>query len=286
MKLIKRQLLLVCMAILAGVPATGFAQGKTITVTGSGKATVRPDTVLIYGTIAGTAKSADEALVKFQQAKRRLLEAVAKSELEGLTAAGNGVAIQTSNGPVGQNPAVIAAEAFGNNQPKPADARYIVKEQIALKLTGIDQAKDEDVFENVLTLVGIAEDHGAQLSNNSNNARMMMMFGNRMETEVAIAIFQVSDPSTLHQKAYEAAVAAGAKRVKIIAGITKTTVGSLVSIEEISVGGVKADKDPTSMMQAVYGIDVEEQNGPEYSAKELGEIECEVILKLTFEITK
>lgn len=277
--------LLVCLsvAVFAIAPTACFGQGKTITVTGVGKASMRPDTALIYGTLSGTAKSADEALTKFQQAKRRLVEAVAKSKIESISVAGNGIAIQTAAAPTLQNGAVVAADAFGNAQPKPADARYVVKERMTLKLTGISQTADDKVFENILAVIGIAEDHGATMSTDP-NAMMMMMFGARVQSEIPIATFLISDPTALQQKSYEAAVAAGAKRVKALTAITKKNVGDLIAIEEVSVGDVKGQNGPASMMGAIYGIEMQKSKDPDYSAKELGEIECEVVLKLTFAI--
>ena len=104
-----------------------------ITVSEIGAVEAMPDTIELTATIEGNAELAGDAVKKYRDSKRRVVEALNGLKITGMTVAGSGLSVNSGT-PV--NP-LAAFQAGQANQPKVGD-KVAVQERVTVTLSGID----------------------------------------------------------------------------------------------------------------------------------------------------
>jgi uncharacterized protein YggE len=98
-----------------------------ITVSEIGVVEAMPDTVELTATVEGNAELADDAVKKYRDNKRRVIESLGGLKIPGMTVTGSGLAV---NSGTPTNP-MAAFQAGQANQPKLAD-KVAVQERLTV----------------------------------------------------------------------------------------------------------------------------------------------------------
>lgn len=193
----------------------------SITVTGEGEISVRPDAVYITLGVESAGKDAGEALTENNTAMQRLMDTLERNDIEKKN-------IQTSNFNI--------SPRYDNSRPPRGEAAqqpkivgYSVSNRVRVKSTKIDQLGsllDALVREGANSMYGIE--------------------------------FGVSDPKAAKDKAARAAVADAKRKAELLAEAAGVRLGSPIKISEASHDGPRPMMMEARMMMADSSVPVSE----------------------------
>ena len=151
-------------------------EGDRITVTASGTASLKPDVAEVRASVSGSAAMAVDALRKFQDNRRRAIEAIKKLKLESLTVEGGGVSMSSANAN-GNRMAMV----FGGNQNAGTPGHVTLTEKLVLRLSSIDRLKEGEPAKAVAALIDAAKDAGLTIGGSGLQSDLVRFRSTKLE---------------------------------------------------------------------------------------------------------
>ncbi len=256
----------------------GAQASDGIAVFGTGEITAKPNMVEIDLHVSGKAELTGDALVKYRDAKKRLLEALDKLQLKGLST--DELALSISAGS-----SVDQQQRMMNGMPPVATKTQIdVMSLLRVRLKDVRELPAEELIKTVGKLLDAAQDSGVSIGPTPAELQMQMRFGN-YNTNTAPVRFVVTDLSQIREKAYEMAVADARNRASRLAKLNQVKLGSALSVNEVLVAG-----DQRNANQVVYNNNMPQtrptvdDDEPRVSSTNLSAIPVQVKLLVRFAI--
>lgn len=181
-----------------------------VTVTASGEVTAKPTAVEIDVTVAESDARAGDALIKYGDAKKRLIDACGELKLAALAIEERAVEVTAEPGQAPFGAAVIAvpqgfgAAAVPGQLPKGPEIR--VARTIRLTLKGIRDKPEAEVLATISTIIDAVRDAGGVVGPPTDGAVTAAAFY-AGGADKAVCRFVLDDALELRKKAIEAALA-------------------------------------------------------------------------------
>jgi uncharacterized protein YggE len=211
-----RAVILSLALILVGLAVAGAADDvDRITVTASGTASVKPDVAEVHASVSGSAAMAADALRKFQDNRRRAIEAIKKLKLENLTIDGGGVSMSSA----AQN-ANRMAMVFGGNQNAGTPGHVTVTEKLVLRLSSIDRLKEGEPAKAVTTVIDAAKDAGLTIG------------GSGLQSE--LVRFRSTKLEETRKAAVESAMQSARRKAETLANLSKAHITRILASREVA----------------------------------------------------
>ncbi len=148
--------------------------GDGISVYGTGEVAARPNVVEIDLHVSGKAELTGDALVKYRDAKKRVLEALDKLKIKNMTADEHGLSITVGN-------AVEQQQRFNNGMPQtPGKPQVDVSTTVRAKLSDVREIPSEELIKTVGKLMDVAQDSGVNVGPNPADVMRSMRYGQPM----------------------------------------------------------------------------------------------------------
>ncbi len=244
----------VCCVVICGLvcisgspPAVGQVMpgvgSEGISVHGTGEASERPNVVEIDLTVSGKAELTGDALVKYRDAKKRVLEALEKLKLAKMSVDERGLSISVGNSAEQQ-------QRFNNGMPQtPGKPQVEVSSTLRIKLIDVRDVPPEDLIKTVGRLMDVAQDSGVNVGPSAAEVMRAMRYG-QMPNNNAPVRFVLTDLAALREKAYEKAVSDARARAERLAKLHHLKLGQALSIQEVLVSG---DQSSSPMVRDYSG---------------------------------
>jgi uncharacterized protein YggE len=250
---------------------------------GIGEASAQPDRVMMVTTVSGHAPLAGDALVKYRDAKRRATEAIEALEIDGLAIEGQGLALhsaydqQTIN--MLQQRMWNGGDAGGEIDTRP---QIIVKEQLKITITGIDQLDEAALLELLIKLIETSQDAGLSVGGADTMTMINRGWGNQ---PMSLFAFEVSEPEKAHAEARAAAIEAAKSRARQMAEQAGVTLGPILSVDEYPVNTSQHHyQNPMQSFLMAGVIQMDGQSLGPAPTDELGPTPVKVQVNLSFGI--
>jgi uncharacterized protein len=262
-------------AQVASGPSLGPGEG--ITVSGTGSVAARPNLVEVDLQVSGKAELTTDALVKYRDAKKRVLEVLAKLSIENMSISERAVSITVGNSTEQQ-------QRMMNGMAQTAGKPEVnVSSTVRLTLKNVRQSEPEELIKTIGRLLDVAQDAGVNVGPTPAEVMMAYRYGRQPENAAPVR-FVLDDLVELREKAYEAAAADAQTRAVRLAKLHKTTLGPALSVQELAVGG---DAPTTTVVNAyIYQQNSQpatvENEGPRIVSSSLAEIPVQVKLVVRF----
>jgi uncharacterized protein YggE len=285
-----RVLCLVVM-LVAGSPAgsavaqlpflPNMAASDGISVFGTGEIAARPNCVEIDLPVSGKAELTGDALVKYRDAKKRLVDALEKLGLKDLSTEERGVGI-------GPAASLEQQQRIAGGVPQVAGKPQIeVTSIVRVRLKNVRDVPADELVKTVGRLIDVAQDAGVSVGLSAADIQMRQRYGIYGTTAGTTVRFVVADLAELREKAYERAVADARDRASRLAKLNRVTLGRAVSVQEIQVAG-DADSSNRAIGAVVVGnvqAPVPEASAePRIASTTLADIPVQVKLLVRFAI--
>jgi len=189
-----------------------------ISVTASGKASVRPDIAEVRASVTGTSALAADALKKFRDNRRRAIEAIKKLKFDNLSIDGGGLSMSSANANANR-----MAQMFGGNQNAGTPGHVSVTENLVLRLSSIDRMKEGEPAKAVTTLIDAAKDAGLTLGGGASNG---------MQSE--LVRFRSTKLDDARDAAVQSAMQSARRKADALAALSKAKIVRIVSSREIA----------------------------------------------------
>ena len=200
-----------------------------ISVYGAAELTVRPNVVEVDLHVAGKAELTGDALVKYRDAKKRVLDSLDKLKLKNLSIEEHGLTISAGTMDLQQQQRIINGQ-----QQAPAKPQIEVSSTMQVKLKDVRDIAPEDLIKTVGKLLDVAQDSGISIGPNQADMLRNMRMGLGQGGSSAPVKFVVADAAEIREKVYEQAVADARTRATRLAKLHQVRLGSAVSIQEVS----------------------------------------------------
>jgi len=197
------------------------AEEKRLSVTGTARLDVRPDTMEVFANVTGSAELNKDALKKFRTNRKRGMDAIAKLKIEGLEIKGAGVSV-VSNAAVQQ-----FQQRFGNMQQTTTN-HTTFSETLSFNIPGIDHLTDEQVQDLASKILDAAKDAGLSLGqpNDSNP----YYYNNSYKPQ--IVFFRLAHADSVRQKALDLAAKDARTKAEQMAKRLNLTLGKAVAVRD------------------------------------------------------
>jgi uncharacterized protein YggE len=259
-----------------------MAASDGISVYGTGELAIRPNWVEIDMTVSGKAELTGDALVKYRDAKKRLVESLEKLGLAELSTLERGVSISSSN-TMAQQQRII------NGMPQtPGKPQIEVSSKLLARLKNIRETPPDELIKTVGKLIDVAQDAGAGIGLSPSEIQIRQRYGMYDYSGTTVQ-FVVADLAELREQVYERAVADARSRASRLAKLNQVKLGPALSVQEVQVAGDdNASAKPVNpyLPYAVNltGTSPEVSEGPRISSSALAEIPVQVKLLVRFAI--
>ena len=262
--------------------APAVEAGDGISVFGTGEVAARPNWVEIDLNVTGKAELTGDALVKYRDAKKRLIEALDKLGLKDLSTQERGVSISAGNSIEQQQ------RAMQGGQPVAGKPQIEVSSSVRVQLKNVRDISAEELIKTVGKLIDVAQDAGVNVGLTQAEMLMRQRYG-MLGGQTTTVRFVVADLAGLREKAYELAVADAAGRASRLAKLNRVKLGPAVSVQEIRVAGDEqtAPQTPVSPYYPFLNTQVaspEASQEPRISSPTLSDVPVQVKLLVRFAI--
>jgi uncharacterized protein YggE len=187
--------------------------------------------------VSGKAELTGDALVKYRDAKKRLVDALDKLGLKDLSTQERGVSISAGNSIEQQQRALQGGQIVGG---KP---QIEVSSSVRVQLKNVRDIPAEELVKTVGKLIDVAQDAGVSVGLTQAEMVMRQRYG-MLGGQTTTVRFIVADLADLREKAYEQAVADAAGRAARLARLNRVKLGPAVSVQEIRVAGDEPTAQP------------------------------------------
>ena len=272
-----------CIAVLAGsmvLSSMAFAD-EGIIVRGSGSASARPTEIEMSATLTGEAELAADARVKFRDAKRRAMAAMAGLKDPELSVIPGGISVGTG---VGANAQMMIMRGMAVPST-PQNVRLTEISRIIVSHT--DKLEPDEMFDKLLKILDVAKDSGYQIGPPpAKNYYEVQIRAQEGSEGIATVSFKLPDSAALREKAYKAAIDDAKSKAAQLAELSGAKLGRIISVREDGAG--KSDAEPESLIVSIYGgrANKEANEDKAISSSTSGELTLSVGLTVQFEIAK
>lgn len=255
-----------------------MAGSDGISVYGTGELSARPNLVEIDLHVAGKAELTGDALVKYRDAKKRVLEALEKLKLKGLSTDELSLTISAGS-------SVDQQQRMMNGMPQPPGKTQIeVSCTLRVRLKDVREQVPEELIKTVGKLLDVAQDSGVTIGPSPAEVMRNMRYGNYTSNSAPVR-FVVSDLAALREKAYEQAIADARSRATRLAKLSQVKLGGALAVQEIQVAGDQQVANPMANQQGGQPTVVnEEEDEPRITSTALSGIPVQVKLLVRFAI--
>ncbi len=254
-----------------------------IVVHGSGTATGRPTQVEMSANLSADAELAADAVVKFRDAKKRAVAAIAAVKNPDLSITPGGVSVGTG---MDANAQMMAMRGMAVNN---TTQKVRLSESNRIVLAHTDKLEPDELLEKLLKVIDVAKDAGFQIGPApATNYYEMQIRAQEGEEASATVSFRMPDSSALREKAYKAAIDDAKAKAQKLAELSGGKLGRVLSIREEAPS--KSDKDDSAamMMMNIYGMLANKGNSEDkvLSGTTSGDLTLRVNLTVRFELEK
>lgn len=251
--------------------SAGAEEAQTITVTVLGEAQAMPDTLHISGKISENSEKMKDAVTAFRDTHRRTLASIAALKIEGLAVATKNLSISVAGDPQVANQ--FGIEHVG--EPKQPGS-LTISQEVSLTLGGLDQLDEPAVIDLVVKLMEGAKEAGIEQAAIDQAAWMRMQYGMGAAASGS-AVFKLSNPASLRQRAMKDAMQKARADALALAELAGAKLGGVVSITDD--GGAM---EGMSQMQMWYGMQAGETEA--FTAHTYEPIKATRPLSVTFKL--
>jgi len=254
----------------------GAHQSDGITVFGTAESRAKPNLVEIDLRNSATAELTDDAIVKYNDNKRRVLEAFKALEMDNLEIEEHDLSLTPGD-------SQEMMQAMMRGMPAPANTRMKVSisSLLRLRLTNIEDVPADELMKTIGRILDVAQDSGASVGPTAQEVQMAYRYG-RYDAQSTMVKFVLRDFAELREGVYERAVADARARAARLARLHGVTLGNAVAVQEVQVTG---DNPTTHTNQ--YGVVVPSpttSDEPQISSDRLADIPFQVKLLVRFAI--
>jgi uncharacterized protein YggE len=259
------------------VPGQDADRGVGITVNGTGEVHAKPNLVEIDLRTTGAAELSGDAMVKYRDSKRRMLQAFGALKLDQLKIIEKGMSL------TGGVNADQMQQAMMRGMQLPDKAQLQVSRTLRLTLGGVQDTPEEELMETLGRIFDVAKDSGITIAPSPEAASIAARYGRQISG--AAPSFVLEGIGELREQAYQKAVADARARAGRLAKLTGVRVGPVLAVHELSVSG----DDATPPSQPYYYYAYAESGGQDQPAGRVtsttfGEIPIRVKLQVRFAI--
>jgi uncharacterized protein YggE len=271
---------LTVLATLLPLVSATAAEGRRLSVTGTGTVKARPDVVEIHGIVLGQAELAAEALKKLRDGRRRAAETIAALKIEGLKFTTSGRSIQSPNS--AQQMQMIVA---GQEGETPVATHVMFYESVTLRLEGIDKIDEEKLSETLVKIIDTAKDAALIIGPSTRNTYLQNVYGNDGNAG-SLVTYRLSKPEVIQQKALEQAAKDARAKADRLATLLGVKMGGVHSASESFSAGESQYSSSmyyAQIINAMQGIDLDSTTGNSDAGKDR-EISVSATLQVEYEI--
>lgn len=274
--------ILFALGLLLGISPVASAQYQTaaadsngITVFGTGELQTLPNIVEIDLRAGGSAELTADSIVKYQDTKRRVLEAFEELKLPDLSIEEHGLSLSAGGGDA-------AMQMMMNGMVTNAKTQVEISSMLRLRLNGIREKKAEEVLEIVGKLLDVAQDSGTSLGPSAAEMQMAYRYGRVGASQMVR--FIVTDLEEIREQAYESAVADARRRAERLARLNGVSLGTVLGVQEILVSG--DDSSTYNVYQPWSGVATQPSyaDEPQLASDTFSEVPFRVRLMVRFAI--
>lgn len=279
---------LIGLAVAVATCATASAQtalaaagsgSDGITVFGTGDLSTRPNWVEIDLNLSGKSELTADALVKYRDAKKRVIEALEKLNIKNLSMDERGLTVSAGT-PLEQQQRAM------NGMPQvPTKTQIEVASVLRVRIKDVRDLAPEELIKTVGRLLDTAQDTGVSVGPSAAEVMRNMRYGNYTNNTTAVR-FVVADLAAIREKAYEQAVADARSRAARLAKLNQVKLGAALSVQEVHVAGDQQSQTNTNVQ---YGVvqpmpPAEDVGEPRLTSTNLSGINVQVKLLVRFAI--
>ena len=265
------------LTLVVGLSLPTLAQ-QTITVNSVGEAKVKPDTLVLSGTISETNEKMKDAVTAFNDTRGRALASVKELGVENMDIKTSGLSVSITGGAQG---GPFGGIVPGGEQAAAPGALQI-SQTITLTVTGVDKMEEQAVVDLVVKLLAGVKEAGVEMGSMDAEAMMMMQMG-MGGGGGSSAVFKISDPDAAHKAATKDAVEKARKDAAYLAELAGGKLGKVVGISDggAPAGGDDAATNPYAM---IFGMMAGDGASEPYSTESLDEVLVGRSLIVSFEL--
>jgi uncharacterized protein YggE len=221
-----------------------------ITVAGVGTVKGKATVVEIGSSVAGEGELANDASVKYRDAKKRAVAALEALKNPDLSVESKGFSINQAMDPQAQQRMMQGMGVDPNFK-----AKVEVTEDLKVVLKNADQLAVDKLMETILKVIDTGRDSGLTLGPGSMTYYQMQMAAQNGQSMSMIS-FKIPDPSSLREQAYKLAIDDAKTRAGQLAELSGVKLGHILSVQDQDVPqnnpNVPADTDQ-SLTSTVFG---------------------------------
>ncbi len=263
-------LMAICLA------ASSVRADEGIQVTGTGEALVKPNLFELYLTVSGEAELGADAVVKYQQALARTVEAFEGLKLDNLKLEPRGLAVSASG------MSASAAARLGMEPGQATSPQVLLSRSLRVRVGGIDTLADDDLIKLVSKLIDTSRDMGIAVGAAENSAALEELTGQQgPQPVVQFVADNIEEPrERASRQAFERARA----RASRLAALSGVKLGEVKSVEEVH-DASSVDDAQEAYLAAVYPAATSVRHADKsVSSTKLQPIPVAVTLKVRFAI--
>lgn len=253
-------------------PST-LAEDQTISVVAVGEAEVRPDTIVLNGSISESNEKMKDAVTAFRDTRRRAMASIDAMKIENMTVKASAMSIDLSGGPVAAGPFGDVAEAA------PAGA-LTLSQSVTLTVTGLDKMQENDALELVIKIITGVKEAGIEMGGMSQQDMMMMQMGMGGMGGASPLQFKISNPQAAQKQATRNAMQKARENAQFLAELSGGKLGPVVAISEGPAGDDEQATNPYAMM---FGMMID-QGESEFASTSLDPIKVASGLSVRFRL--
>jgi uncharacterized protein len=259
--------------------ATATGGGDGITVYGTGDLSTRPNWVEIDLNLSGKAELTADALVKYRDAKKRVIEALEKLNVKNLSMDERGLTVSAGT------PLEMQQRAMNGMPQVPTKTQIEVASVLRVRVKDVRDIAPEELVKMVGRLLDTAQDTGVTIGPSAAEVMRNMRYGNYTNNTTAVR-FVVADLADIREKVYEQAVADARSRAARLAKLNQVKLGGALSVQEVHVAG---DQQMPASTNVAYGavppaVLTEDAGEPRLTSTNLSSINVQVKLLVRFAI--
>ncbi|MGC4031974.1 MAG: SIMPL domain-containing protein [Tepidisphaeraceae bacterium] len=265
---------LLAAVLLTGVNAVRADEG--ITVTGTGEAKGKPTSVELNAVVTGEAELTADAIVKFNDAKKKAMNALQGLKMANLTIDVGGVSIAAAIDPSAANRGIGGAV---NTAPQ----KTTVTETLTILLKGIDATKSAEVTENVMKIIDTGRDAGLAIGPKTPTNYYEYQIFAQNPAGASIAQFCLDDATATRDQAFQSAMKDARQRAEKLAELAGVKLGSVISVHE----GTPTNEN-TNLRQMIFEMNtgISHDNVPTAKSGKLEDIAVKAVVTVQYQIVK
>lgn len=275
---------LACAALACGLallPGGAAAQDdRGIAVTGSGEVRSLPSQIEFHAKLAGSGEIGGDALVKFQEFKRRSLEAVEGLGLENLKLEFGGFSVTQGGDPNQAYQQMVFLGGGGDVSAEVAKPEVAISSMFRITVGGIADMKKEEVLDLSTRLLDKLSDSGVAVLPNQ-QAPSYDEIGDPYPMP-ALATFVLADAAALEDQARERAFASARASAERLAKLAGVKLGSVISIQELSGNSATYQYQYDEYGEVYPGVVGGQSSAPRVASRTFAPVPVRVSLQVRF----